>query len=82
MRTLVIQEGEETRTVNYSVLTDNDISQRIQEYEHKYEKTYHDFYNSFDCSEAGMDELTDLLDWENLVEEKKVRMEKAAYEVT
>lgn len=82
MRTHVIQEGEETRTINYSVLTDSDIDQRIQEYERKYGKTYHDFYTNFDCSEAGMDELTDLVDWENLVKEKEVRMEKAAYEVT
>jgi hypothetical protein len=82
MRTLVIQEGEETRTINYSVLSNDDINQRIQEYECKYGETYYDFYSSFDCGEAGMDELTHPLDWENLVKEKKVRMEKAAYEVT
>jgi cell wall assembly regulator SMI1 len=77
MRTLIIQDDAETRTVNYSSLTDGDIDQRIHEYESKYGRTYQEFYRSFDCDEADMDELTDLLDWEQLVEEKKTRMEKA-----
>lgn len=44
----------------------------------KHGMTYQEFYNGFDCDEASMDELTDLLDWESLVEEKKARLEKVA----
>ena len=76
MRTLIIQDDGETRTVDYSNLTDNDIDLRIHEYESKYGKTYREFFRSFDCDEADMDKLTDLLDWEQLSEEKKARVKK------
>ena len=76
MRTLIIQDDAETRTINYSSMTDGDIDQCIHEYERKYGNTYQEFCRSFDCGEANMDELTDLLDWEQLIEEKKARMEK------
>ena len=82
MTTLIIQDGEATKEIRYSELSDNYIDGRIEEYEKKYGKTYQEFYNGFDCGEAGMDELTDLLDWESLVEEKKARMEKVVYERT
>jgi hypothetical protein len=77
MRTLIIQDDAETRTINYSSMTDSDIDQCIHEYERKYGNIYQEFCRSFDCSEANMDELTDLLDWEQLTEEKKARVEKA-----
>lgn len=69
-----IQDGEERENINYSVLPEGDIEKRIKGYEKKYGKNYDDFYNRFDCGEASLDELTDLLDWENLVEEKKARL--------
>ena len=82
MTTLIIQDGDKRREINYSELSDDYIEKRIGEYETKYGKNFQGFYNSFDCSEASMDELTDLLDWESLVEEKKARIEKAVYERT
>ena len=82
MKTLIVQDGEKSQEIRYSDLDDDYIDQRIREYENKYGKTYQEFYSSFDCGEAGMDELTHLLDWENLVEEKKARIKKAVYERT
>lgn len=82
MTTLIIQDGNKRREINYSDLADDYIEDRIEEYEAKYGKSFQGFYNSFDCGEASMDELTDLLDWESLVEEKKARKEKAVYERT
>jgi len=80
MTTLIIQDGETKKEINYSELADDCIDQRIEEYEKKHGMTYQEFNNGFDCGEAGMDELTDLLDWESLMEEKKLRMKKAVYE--
>lgn len=82
MTTLIIQDGDKKREINYSELSDDYIEKRIEEYETKHGKTFQKFYNGFDCGEASMDELTDLLDWESLVEERKARMEKAVYERT
>lgn len=82
MTTLIIQDGDKKREINYSELSDDFIEKRIEEYETKHGKIFQEFYNGFDCGEASMDELTDLLDWESLVEERKARMEKAVYERT
>jgi len=82
MTKLIIQDGEIRKEINYSELSEEHIEQHIEQYEKKYDMTYQEFYNGFDCDEASIDELTDLLDWESLVEEKKVRMEKAVYERT
>ena len=82
MTKLIIQDGEEKKEIDYSELSEEHIEQRIKQYEEKYDMSYQEFYNGFDCDDASMDELTDLLDWESLVEEKKVRIEKAVYERT
>lgn len=81
MKTLIIQDGETKKEIDYSGLNDEYIDNRIRRYEQKYGRLFQDFYNGFDSDEAGMDELTDLLDWENLVEEKKARAEKTAYKI-
>lgn len=78
MTTLIIQDGDKRREINYSELSDDYIEECIRGYEARYGKNFQVFYNGFDCGEASMNELTDLLDWESLVEERKARMEKVA----
>ncbi|MFC1715661.1 hypothetical protein ACFL6S_18485 [Candidatus Poribacteria bacterium] len=80
MTILTIHDNGTKREINYSELSADYIEKSIQGYEEKHGMSYTDFYSRFDCGEADMDELTDLLDWESLVEEQKVRAEKAVYQ--
>lgn len=74
-----IQNGEKTEIV-YSELTDEEIEQGIHKYESKYKQTFDDFYGDFDSDKSDIYEIGDFLDWEGLVEEKKIRAEKAVYQ--
>ena len=76
-----IRNGKRTEIV-YSELTDSDIENRIRRYEGKYGQQFDDFYGDFDSDKSDIHEIGDFLDWESLVEERKARMEKAAYERT
>jgi hypothetical protein len=76
-----IRNGKRTEIV-YSELTDSEIENRIRCYESKYGQAFDDFYGDFDSDKSDIYEIGDFLDWESLVEERKARMEKAAYERT
>ena len=82
MKVLVIEDDGVKREIRYSELSDEELNRRISAYEQKHEQTFQEFYSDFDSDESDMDELTDFLDWECLVEEKKARIEKVAYEQT
>jgi len=47
MTTLIIQDGDKRREINYSELSDDYIERRIEEYEAKHGKTFQGFYNVF-----------------------------------
>jgi hypothetical protein len=76
-----IENGKRTEIV-YSKLTDAEIASRIRQYEGKYGQSFDDFYAEFDSDKANIYEIGDFLDWESLVEERKARTEKTAYERT
>ena len=78
-RLISIENGKKTEIV-YPKLTDEEIDQRIRHYETKYGQSFDDFYSDFDSDKADIYEIGEFLDWECLVEEKKARVKKAAYE--
>ena len=46
----------------------------IAAYETKYGSSFSRYYKTFSCSDATPDEMTDVMDWELLIEEKALRM--------
>ena len=79
MKILIIEDDGIKREIRYSELSNDELDRRISAYEQKHEQTFQEFYGDFDSDESDMDELTDFLDWENLVEERKLRERKIAY---
>ena len=73
-RKLVIDDEHGHREIEYSSLTPREINQRIRAYESKYGSTFSRYYNTFSCGDARPDEITDIMDWELLVEEKALRL--------
>lgn len=77
---LISIENGKTTEIVYSELSDSEIESRIRRYESKYGQQFDDFYAEFDSDKSDIHEIGDFLDWEGLVEERKARIEKAAYE--
>lgn len=76
-RKLVIDSSETGKTViEYSKLSVQEIESRIKAYEKKHAMSYARFDRSYDCDYATREDTRDLMDWENLVEEKKERSAK------
>ncbi len=73
-RKLVIDDEYGHREIEYSSLSTREINQRIRAYESKYRTTFARYYKNFSCSDATPDEMTDVMDWELLVEEKALRL--------
>ena len=73
-RKLVIDDEHGHREIEYSSLSLREINQRIRAYEAKYGLPFSRYYKSVSCSDATPDEMTDVMDWELLVDEKALRM--------
>ena len=82
-RKLVIDDEHGHREIEYSSLTPREINQRIRAYESKYGSSFSCYYKNFSCGDATPDEMTDIMDWELLVEEKalglKTRKKEGVY---
>ncbi len=73
-RTSVFQSSEHGRgETDYSALSISDLDCRIGEYEKKYGMSYIQFNRQFNSSDASGLELSDLMDWEYLMTEKRER---------
>ena len=74
IKKLVIESGGKRTEIVYSDLSMRDISSRIREYEKKYGTSFSRYFKTFSCDGAMTDEMTDIMDWEYLVEEKSTRL--------
>lgn len=73
-RTLVIGSSErKRREINYTALSPREIDQRIGRYERKYRADFEAYDSRFSCSDATPQEMTDIMDWESLIQEKRIR---------
>ena len=72
-------ESSETGRIvtEYGTLPVRELEKRIVSYEKKYGTTYARYNRQFDCDSALPWETSDLMDWQNLVEEKKERARKS-----
>jgi hypothetical protein len=69
-RKLVIESSEDGRKeINYSSLDVGEITGRIRTYERRYGGNFEKFLRSYNCDTASPQEITDYMDWENLVAE-------------
>ena len=65
-------EGERSE-VTYSLLTSRELDERIKSYEEKYSMPFSRYRRQFSCDEALPGEMSDFMDWQNLIEEKAQR---------
>ena len=73
-RRLVIESSEDGRQeINYSTMPVREISSRIRSYEKKYGSPFPQFLQSYNCDNATPQEITDYMDWKNLVRERSDR---------
>ena len=72
-RRLVIDSEPGHIEINYSTLSLREINRRIGALEMKYAASFERFSSSFSCSNASQDEMTDIMDWECLIEERAER---------
>jgi hypothetical protein len=73
-RKSVIESSDQERIeIDYSSLPPREIGRRIRAYEKKYGMPFGRYNRQFNCSDASPLEMTDVMDWEYLVLEKKTR---------
>ena len=65
--------------IDYASLSEKEIARRIRSYEEKYGMPYARDNRQFDCDSVLPWEAGDLIDWENLVQEKKARRKRLSY---
>ena len=59
--------------VTYSTLTLRQLDQRIKQYEQKFGMPFSRYKRQFSCDNALPWEVSDYMDWENLLQEKSER---------
>jgi len=72
-RRSIVISSEGRSEVAYGQLPVEDLEHRMGEYERKYGWPLESFAIGVSCDTAGVHELSDLMDWESLVEEIKTR---------
>lgn len=73
----VFESSEGPRTdVTYSDLTLQQVDRRIGSYEKKYRMPFSRYKKQFSCDDAVLEEVSDFLDWDNLVQEKAERLRR------
>jgi hypothetical protein len=72
-RSVVISSEHGRSEVEYGRLPVQDLARRISEYERKYGSPLDSYAPRVSCDSAGVYELSDLMDWESLVEELAAR---------
>jgi hypothetical protein len=70
----IFESSEGGRTdVTYSDLTVRQLDQRIKSYEQKYGMPFPRYKRQFSCDDALPWEVSDYMDWENLLQERTER---------
>jgi hypothetical protein len=72
---LIIETNGQRTEIDYGSLSLPEINKRIRSYERKYGMTFSKYNSGFSCDDARPDEMTDVMDWELLSEEKAQRIE-------
>ena len=75
MKLIIKDSGKREKTIDYIKLSLKDIEKRILQYERQH-GSFEIFAKQYDCDEGNTDLYTQLLDWENLISEKKKRKGK------
>lgn len=71
---LVIESSDQGGTeIDYSSLSLREIGRRVRAYETKYGMSFTPYNRQFSCDDATPSEMTDIMDWEYLVEERATR---------
>jgi hypothetical protein len=82
-RISVFESPETGRVVtDYSSLSLREIDKRIKVYQKKYGMPFTRYNRQFSCDEALPWETPDIMDWENLVEERAARQSARAKKIT
>ena len=71
---LIIDTNGKRTEIDYASLSTREIVNRIRGYEKKYGSSYSRFMKTFSCDDARPAEVTDVMDWELLLEEKALRV--------
>ena len=74
---LIIETNGMRTEIDYGSLSVSEIKNRIRAYEKKFGSSYSRFIKTFSCSDATPSEMTDVMDWELLLEEKARRNVKS-----
>ena len=70
----VFESSEDGRSdVTYSTLTLRQLDQRIKSYEQKYGMRFSRYKRQFSCDDALPWEVSDYMDWENLLQARTER---------
>ena len=71
---LIVETNGKRTEIDYGSLSTPEIASRIRGYEKKFGSPYSRYIKSFSCDDARPDEMTDIMDWELLLEEKALRL--------
>jgi hypothetical protein len=75
MKLIIKDSGKPEKTIDYTKLSLKNIEQQILRYERQH-GSFEIFAKQYDCDEGNTDLYTQLLDWENLLAEKRRRKSK------
>jgi hypothetical protein len=71
---LIVDTNGKRTEIDYASLSTPEIVNRIRGYERKYGSSYARYMKTFSCDDARPGEMTDVMDWELLLEEKTLRL--------
>ena len=75
MKLIIKDSGKKEKITDYSELSLKELDRRISQCERKH-GSFGIFAKQYDCDEGNTDLYTQLLDWENLISEKRKRKGK------
>ena len=75
MKLIIKDSGKKEKIIDYSKLSLEQIERRLSQYERRH-GNFEAFAKQYDCDEGNTDLYTQLLDWKNLISEKRKRKGK------
>lgn len=71
---LIVETNGQRTEIDYGSLSTPEITGRIRGYERKFGSSYSSYMKTFNCDDVSPSEMTDIMDWELLIEEKALRL--------
>ena len=71
---LIVETNGNRTEIDYGSLSTPEIVSRIRGYEKKFGSSYSRYIKTFSCDDVSPSEMTDIMDWELLLEEKALRL--------